>query len=79
MECKRVEGGGVTCMRGRSKVYGAGLGGVKRGPRKEWGEGISRVMGIYLLLPCYVGDGNGAVSIELNAAGKDRRREVSWG
>ena len=79
MESKRAEGGGVTCMRGRSKVYGAELGGVERGPRKEWGEGISRVMGIYLLLPCYVGDGNGAVSIELNSAGKERWGGASLG
>ena len=66
-------------MRGRGEVYGAGLGGVKRDPCKEWGEGISRVMGIYLLLPCYVGDGNGAVSIELNSAGKERQGGSGWG
>ena len=79
MESKRAKGKRVGSWRGRSEICGAGLGRVKRNICKEWGNGIGRVVSINLLAPCHVGDGNGAVSIELNAAGKDRRGRMSWG
>ena len=79
VESKRAKGKRVGSWRGRSEIGGAGLGGVERNICKEWGDGVGRVVSIDLLEPCQVWDGNGAVSIELNAAGKDRRGEVVWG
>ena len=79
MESKRAKRRRVGRWRRRSEIGSAELDRVKRNICKEWGKGIGRVVSVDLLAPCHVGDGNGAVSIELNAAGKDRRGEVSWG
>ena len=79
MESKRANGKRVGSWRGRSEIGSAELGRVKRNICKEWGKGIGRVVSVDLLAPWHVWDGNCAVSIELNAAGKDRRGEVSWG
>ena len=79
MESQRASGKRLGSWRGWSEIGSAGLGRVKRNICEEWGNGIGRVVSVDLLAPRHVWDGNGAVSIELNAAGKDRRGEVSWG